>query len=244
MPAAVSSTASRKPSCSPHPRDQPEPQRLVGVDGASGQQQVASVRRADDVGQQPGRGHPRVHAQPHERRREPGGRRRRTGGRTPAPGRAPPRSPGRSRPRSSARRGRGRTARPGRTAASGPAGRPPWRPGSLGDPRGVAPGAERMPAPVTTSTRRSRSAARSVMSPLQASVIGPDMALRWSGWSRVASTTPGARSQDAQVALGHARSLRRKGLGPGSRRLGGAEREISAVSRSAVCRVRGAPAVS
>ena len=45
-----------------HAGDQAEPERLVGVDRAAGEQQVAGVRRADDVGQQVRRRHPGVHA--------------------------------------------------------------------------------------------------------------------------------------------------------------------------------------
>ena len=58
--------------------------------------------------------------------------------------------------------------------------------------------------------RRGRPA-RSAIRSLQASVIGPDMALRWSGLSRVSEHHPGARTGDAQVGLGHARSLRPEG---------------------------------
>jgi hypothetical protein len=43
---------------------------------------------------------------------------------------------------------------------------------------------------VTTTARTSRSPARSAIACTQDEVISADIALRWSGWSRVSSTTP------------------------------------------------------
>ena len=62
IPAAVASTSSSKDSRVDHARDQADAQRLVGLDHAAGEQQVARVGRAHDVGQQVGAGHARVHA--------------------------------------------------------------------------------------------------------------------------------------------------------------------------------------
>ncbi len=55
-----------------HPRDQAQPERLVGVHDPAREQQVAGVGLADDLGQQVGARHPGVHAELHERRAELG----------------------------------------------------------------------------------------------------------------------------------------------------------------------------
>ena len=115
MPVAASSTAASNASRLDDPRDQAQAQRLVGVDDATGEQQVAGGGLADHVGQEVGPAHPGVHAQLHERHARASPRRRRTGGRRPARGRARRRSRRRSPRRWSAPRAVGSTARRGRT---------------------------------------------------------------------------------------------------------------------------------
>ena len=50
MPAAIAEHLVEERLRLEDPRDQPEPQRLVGVDHAAGEQQVAGVRLADHSG--------------------------------------------------------------------------------------------------------------------------------------------------------------------------------------------------
>ena len=59
-----------------------------------------------------------------------------------------------------------------------------------GDPRGVPPEQNAEPSPVTTTARSDRSAASSSIAAAHDAVISSDIALRWSGLSRVSSATP------------------------------------------------------
>ena len=72
MPAAVRQHVVEEAVGLDHPRDQAQAQRLVGLHHPARQQQVAGMGRTDDVGQQPGAGHPGVHAELVERDAEPG----------------------------------------------------------------------------------------------------------------------------------------------------------------------------
>ena len=138
---------SRKVASVEHPRDQAEPQRLVGVDHAAGEQQVAGVGLARPPRAAGRCRHAGVHAELHERHAEPGARRgvpQVAGEREAQPGadrRPVDRGDGRHLEPAGSR------ARPGRTAASGVRRSSTVASGSLAIHDGVAAGAERRARP-------------------------------------------------------------------------------------------------
>ena len=80
--------------------------------------------------------------------------------------------------------------------------------GSLAIQEVLPPEQNADPSPVTTTARRSRSAASSATAETHDEVISSDMALRMSGLSRVSSGHAVGRPLDAQVGMGgHERTL-------------------------------------
>ena len=175
--------------------DPARPARAAGPPRPRTVRPVSSSSRAlaspDDVRQQVGRGHARVHPELHEGRAQPGAR----GGVPDVAGQGQAEAGADRRPVDRGDGGhlelRGSRARRGRTPSSGCAGSRPRRPARSRSSRCCRPSRTRVPSPVTTTTRtrpvrRQLVDRRAPRRPSSAS----DMALRWSGLSRTSRTTP------------------------------------------------------
>ena len=82
--------------------------------------------------------------------------------------------------------------------------------GSLAIHEVLPPEQNAVPAPVTTTARSVAVGRQVVDAAAHASVIASDMALRWSGLSRVSSDHPGAGPGDLQRGVGHGPSVVRR----------------------------------
>ena len=190
-----------------HPRDQADPERLVGVHDPAGEQQVPGVRLAHHLGQQVGAAHARVHAELHERHAQLGAR----GG---VPQVAGEREAQAGADGGAVDRGDGRhleapDREPGpveRRSSGCGAGRP-WRRARWRSTRccrrSRTPTPPRSPRPPAPTGRRPARRRRET----HEAVISSDIALRMSGLSRVSSGHAVGGSLDAQVGVvGHART--------------------------------------